>query len=175
MRKWIALALLAAAGVWFWFRRREPEAPAPFEPPREAQLDEQRIVLPPWAAPETEESAVEQMGQSAEEDLLLDGALLTDEPAPETRAADFLTTETATIQEIAQAELAANPLAEASALAATATETAGDDSQVNGYCVRCKDQRPMLNTRRYITANKRPALRGECAVCGAGMFKFLKE
>lgn len=174
MRKWIALALLAAVGVWFWFRRREPEALAPFEPPREAQPDEQRIVLPPWAAPETE-ATVAAISQPDEETRVLDGAPPADETAMENSAADLLTTETATIQEIAQAELAANPLAEVSALAAAATEAAGDDSQVNGYCVRCKDQRPMLNTRRYITANKRPALRGECAVCGAGMFKFLKE
>ena len=43
-----------------------------------------------------------------------------------------------------------------------------------GYCVRCKEQRRIVNVRRVTTANKRPAIKGECEVCGAGMFKLSK-
>ena len=59
--------------------------------------------------------------------------------------------------------------------AAAAVPAEGSGSIIEGYCVRCKEQRPMVNVHPYTTANKRPALKGECAVCGAGMFKFTKE
>lgn len=43
------------------------------------------------------------------------------------------------------------------------------------YCVRCKVQRPMTKVENYTTTNGRSALKGTCPVCGAGLFKFVKE
>ncbi len=49
------------------------------------------------------------------------------------------------------------------------------DGSVDAYCVRCKTQRPMIRVTQYMTSKNRAALKGECSVCGAGMFKFVKE
>ena len=49
------------------------------------------------------------------------------------------------------------------------------DGSIDAYCVRCKTQRPMVNVTQYVTSKNRAALKGECSVCGAGMFKFIKE
>ncbi len=49
------------------------------------------------------------------------------------------------------------------------------DGGVSAYCVRCKAQRPMSHAESYTTANGRHALKGTCPVCGAGLFKFVKE
>ncbi len=46
---------------------------------------------------------------------------------------------------------------------------------ITAYCVRCKTQRPMTKVESYTTANGRAALKGTCPVCGAGLFKFVKE
>ncbi|HSN73553.1 MAG TPA: type I DNA topoisomerase, partial [Anaerolineae bacterium] len=44
--------------------------------------------------------------------------------------------------------------------------------QVEAYCVKCKQTRQMANGRAIFMANGRPAARGECAVCGTGLFKI---
>ena len=49
------------------------------------------------------------------------------------------------------------------------------DGSVEAYCVRCKTQRAMIHVTQYVTSKNRAALKGECQVCGAGMFKFIKE
>lgn len=54
-------------------------------------------------------------------------------------------------------------------------DAAVPDGSVEAYCVRCKTQRPMVRVTQYVTSKNRAALKGECAVCGAGMFKFIKE
>ncbi len=41
------------------------------------------------------------------------------------------------------------------------------------YCVKCKAKRDMTNVSRVTMANGRPALKGQCPVCGTGMFKIL--
>jgi DNA topoisomerase-1 len=43
---------------------------------------------------------------------------------------------------------------------------------VEAYCVKCKVTRPMANGQAVYMANGRPAARGECAVCGTGLFKI---
>jgi len=40
------------------------------------------------------------------------------------------------------------------------------------YCVKCKETRLMANGRAIYMANGRPAARGECPVCGTGLFKI---
>jgi DNA topoisomerase-1 len=44
--------------------------------------------------------------------------------------------------------------------------------QVEAYCVKCKQTRQMANGRAIFMANGRPAARGECAICGTGLFKI---
>ncbi|MEI2690367.1 MAG: type I DNA topoisomerase [Anaerolineae bacterium] len=43
---------------------------------------------------------------------------------------------------------------------------------VEAYCVKCKETRPMVQGQAVYMANGRPAARGECAVCGTGLFKI---
>ena len=43
---------------------------------------------------------------------------------------------------------------------------------IEAYCVKCKATRPMANGQAIFMANGRPAARGECAVCGTGLFKI---
>ena len=53
-----------------------------------------------------------------------------------------------------------------------------------GYCVKCKTQRPVENARRQDmerrnkktgAVSKTPAVKGECGTCGTGMFKILSK
>ena len=44
--------------------------------------------------------------------------------------------------------------------------------EVTAYCVKCKTNRPMDNGMAVYMANGRPAARGECSVCGTGLFKI---
>ncbi len=41
-----------------------------------------------------------------------------------------------------------------------------------GYCVKCKEQREIANAVAVFTDAARPAVRGECPVCGTAMFRF---
>jgi hypothetical protein len=41
------------------------------------------------------------------------------------------------------------------------------------YCVKEKQMREMKDVERVTMKNGRPALKGKCSVCGAGMFKIL--
>ncbi len=43
---------------------------------------------------------------------------------------------------------------------------------VEAYCVKCKEPRQMAKGQAVYMANGRPAARGECAVCGTGLFKI---
>ncbi|MCB0076218.1 MAG: hypothetical protein KDD73_02270 [Anaerolineales bacterium] len=52
----------------------------------------------------------------------------------------------------------------------TPTEEAGET--LMGYCVRCRAKRFLVRTEITTTRNGRPAVRGECAICGAGMLVF---
>ena len=45
-------------------------------------------------------------------------------------------------------------------------------ASVEAYCVKCKQTRSMVHGRAVYMANGRPAARGECAVCGTGLFKI---
>jgi hypothetical protein len=44
-----------------------------------------------------------------------------------------------------------------------------------GHCVRCRERRALLNPTRATTKRGKPGVRGECAVCGAGIFVFIPE
>ncbi|MFQ6014525.1 MAG: DUF5679 domain-containing protein [Anaerolineae bacterium] len=51
-------------------------------------------------------------------------------------------------------------------------ETAG--TEVLAYCPRCRAKRPMLEPQSVMSKDGRPALKGSCAVCGGGLFRFVK-
>lgn len=42
-----------------------------------------------------------------------------------------------------------------------------------GYCVKCKAKREMVNVVETTMKNGRKALKGKCARCGTGMYKIL--
>jgi hypothetical protein len=43
------------------------------------------------------------------------------------------------------------------------------------YCVKCKTKREVVNSREETFENGRRALRGQCAVCGTNITKFLSS
>ena len=45
---------------------------------------------------------------------------------------------------------------------------------VQGYCMKCKDQRDMKNAVAAKMANGRDCVKGKCADCGTSMFKIGK-
>jgi hypothetical protein len=46
-------------------------------------------------------------------------------------------------------------------------------TEVVGYCVKCKEKRPIKDAKAVTMANGRPAMKGTCPTCGTGMFKIL--
>jgi DNA topoisomerase I len=46
------------------------------------------------------------------------------------------------------------------------------ENTATAYCVKCKTTRPMEGARAVYMANGRPATRGTCPECGAGLFKI---
>ncbi len=40
------------------------------------------------------------------------------------------------------------------------------------YCVKCRAKRVMNNPTKVTMKNKKPATKGECPVCGTGMYKI---
>ncbi len=49
------------------------------------------------------------------------------------------------------------------------------EKKITGYCVECKSCRDMLGVKRIVMKNAKPALSGECRVCGAEIFKVLSK
>jgi hypothetical protein len=45
---------------------------------------------------------------------------------------------------------------------------------MEGYCVKCKSKREMLNEKKVTMKNGRPATQGTCSVCATKMFKIGK-
>jgi len=45
---------------------------------------------------------------------------------------------------------------------------------MEGYCVKCKSKREILNEKKVTMKNGRPATQGTCSVCGTKMFKIGK-
>jgi hypothetical protein len=42
-----------------------------------------------------------------------------------------------------------------------------------GYCVKCKAKREIMDAEKVTMKNGRPALKGKCGVCGTGMYRVL--
>ena len=45
---------------------------------------------------------------------------------------------------------------------------------MTGWCFRCRCVRTMVNTEQTIKRNGRPAIKGNCEVCGCNMSKVIK-
>ncbi len=41
-----------------------------------------------------------------------------------------------------------------------------------GYCMKCKTQREIQNSKQITMKNGRPATEGSCPVCGTKIFKI---
>jgi hypothetical protein len=42
------------------------------------------------------------------------------------------------------------------------------------YCMKCRKKREIINPRRVMLKNRRPATQGVCPVCGAKIFRIGK-
>ncbi len=47
------------------------------------------------------------------------------------------------------------------------------EDKAEGYCVKCKAKRSMVNAEKVTMKNKRMAMKGKCSQCGTGMYKIL--
>lgn len=43
---------------------------------------------------------------------------------------------------------------------------------MQAYCVKCREKRDMKNAKTIVMKNSRPAVQGECAVCGTKVFRI---
>ncbi|MDQ4074730.1 MAG: DUF5679 domain-containing protein, partial [Chloroflexota bacterium] len=52
---------------------------------------------------------------------------------------------------------------------------AEEEEEILGYCVRCRAKRYLTNITYMRTKNEKPAIRGTCVICEAGMLVFISE
>jgi hypothetical protein len=55
------------------------------------------------------------------------------------------------------------------------TPQATATTDVEGYCVKCKATRKMVDVQIVTTKNGKPAAKGKCPVCSTTMMKFLSS
>ena len=67
------------------------------------------------------------------------------------------------------------PVVPVSAADAAAEDTGEILTDLDVYCVRCREHRTLTNARVEITSRGRRAARGVCPVCGANVFTFLPQ
>jgi hypothetical protein len=66
------------------------------------------------------------------------------------------------------------PNAAASGVLAQVQALINGGEPLEAYCARCQAQRPMANPEPAVTSDGRAAVRGQCAECGARVFRFVK-
>ncbi len=44
-----------------------------------------------------------------------------------------------------------------------------------GYCVKCKAKKAMVDAQKVTMKNGRPAMKGKCPTCGTGMYRILPK
>lgn len=193
LRRLVLGLLLGAAVGWFW-QRRQQRAEMVGEPTMSEPQADDRIVLPAWTPaalhgedspvagrivlPEGADSPPPSTGGESLGERLVVGGNGAEPAAPSGEGGEEAVAEAAPTGngDLTPSASAAEGTQDVDAAASAGFEGAeGTGAAIEGYCVRCKEQRAMVNVHPYTTANKRPALKGECAVCGAGMFKFTKE
>lgn len=47
--------------------------------------------------------------------------------------------------------------------------------ELEAYCVKCRQKRPIQNPQRVVTKNGRNAIAGTCLVCGTKLFRFIRS
>ncbi len=47
-----------------------------------------------------------------------------------------------------------------------------EESQFEHYCVKCKKRRLVINPKEVSMKNGRPAIKGNCSVCGSTVFRI---
>lgn len=52
-------------------------------------------------------------------------------------------------------------------------KNADEENVVEGYCVKCKAKRQMMDAEEVTMKNGRAAMKGKCEKCGTGMYKIL--
>lgn len=68
------------------------------------------------------------------------------------------------------------PRAEAEPAATNASSNGLDlESETLVYCLGCREKRQVVNAHEERLANGRLALKGECAVCGRTVMRFIRE
>lgn len=43
---------------------------------------------------------------------------------------------------------------------------------MQAYCVKCRQKQDMRSAKAIVMKNARPAIQGECAVCGTKVFRI---
>ena len=51
--------------------------------------------------------------------------------------------------------------------------SAGHPFMPEGYCVKCKSKKEIVETKEEVMKNGRRAIKGKCPTCGTVMFKIL--
>jgi len=46
-----------------------------------------------------------------------------------------------------------------------------ENEEITGYCLKCKEKRPMLDSTAVWAANGSPGMRGKCPVCGGTIYR----
>ena len=46
-------------------------------------------------------------------------------------------------------------------------------TNMQGYCVKCKKKREIEDAQEVKMKNGRPAMKGKCGTCGTGMYRIL--
>lgn len=98
---------------------------------------------------------------------------LTAPPAPSATFDAPLTPAPAARPLAAEPPAAEPPPAEEPRTGVLQTPVAGDEAQLDAYCMRCKEHRAIQHMRIEITPGGRRAAKGICPVCGAKLNRFL--
>jgi hypothetical protein len=157
----------------------EPSSPAEPAAPDMAE--------PPDVQPIEQEAGDVQIGAHVDEQTLdtAPGAQAEQHPVADVEPTAHIDEQTLDTAPGAQAEqhpvadvepaTAPQPVTPVSAADAAAEDTGEILTDLDVYCVRCREHRTLTNARVEITTRGRRAARGVCPVCGANVFTFLTQ
>jgi hypothetical protein len=157
------LAALAGWAVWRWLQGQEASSVQPPMPTTQPPPANRRPQAPAERSPAPADSTAP--AQEAPQ-----SAVATEEAKPATDEQPLSEEQPGAVE--VESRPAANgvvPIAEPEPAGASQLEP------IEAYCMRCKEQRAIVDAHEEVTANGRRALRGTCSVCGAKMFRFLPD
>ena len=146
---WLIVAAIGGWIAWQWFRQRQSEFGGTI--PQFAPAPQ---YIPPAAPPSIASQAPAAPPAHATPEA----------PAPAIAASE--------LDELFE-DAPTPPAAGAAVAPTTAPTDSVADSEIVGYCMRCRTKRPMQNPHEEISESGRRAARGTCPVCGTNMFVFL--